>query len=204
MLEQSHIEVGAAGVGKDLPSKSPKGQSAGRGDGSRVILRRPEISRGAAGETVGIAHHVDVRCKVGKSVGYPALSDGTEPAPPLSTLKGTPLWMVVMPDHCHPPRILPFKSLPLKNGKSSTSLEMLHKADGLAPQVAGIRLNIGLVHYRQEGYPAAIPAFEFVVREVPGFSASPIFIRAMLFLHGALSGGGSYTGTARGSNNPGS
>ena len=71
MLEQSHIEVGAAGVGKDLPSKSPKGQSAGRGDGSRVILRRPEISRGAAGETVGIAHHVDVRCKVGKSVGYP-------------------------------------------------------------------------------------------------------------------------------------
>jgi hypothetical protein len=50
MIEQSHIEVGAAGVGKDLPSKSPKGQSAGRGDGSRVILGRPEISRGAAGE----------------------------------------------------------------------------------------------------------------------------------------------------------
>ena len=48
MLEQSHIEVGAAGVGKDVPSKSPDGQSAGRGEGSGVILRRPEISRGAA------------------------------------------------------------------------------------------------------------------------------------------------------------
>lgn len=73
MLEQSHIEVGAAGVGKDVPSKSTEGQSAGRGEGSGVIFRRPEISGGAAGETVGIAHHVDVRGKIGKSVRYPSV-----------------------------------------------------------------------------------------------------------------------------------
>ena len=47
------------------------------------------------------------------------------------------------------------------------ALEMLEKADSLAPQVAEIRLNIGLVHYRQDDYTAAIPAFESVVRDAP-------------------------------------
>ena len=75
MLEQSHIEVGAAGVGNDVPSKSPEGQSAGRGEGSGVILRRPEISGGAAGETVGIArlvvHSPQPQRKTTKSITVP-------------------------------------------------------------------------------------------------------------------------------------
>jgi hypothetical protein len=31
----------------------------------------PKSPEGPLEKTVGIAHHVDVRCKVGKSVGYP-------------------------------------------------------------------------------------------------------------------------------------
>ncbi len=44
---------------------------------------------------------------------------------------------------------------------------MLKKADHLAPQVAGIRLNLGLVHYRQNDFEGAISPFESVVRDVP-------------------------------------
>src|SRR5947209_8587697 len=36
----------------------------------------------------------------------PALSEGIEPAPALNTLNGVPLWMLVIPDHSHPPKIL--------------------------------------------------------------------------------------------------
>jgi tetratricopeptide (TPR) repeat protein len=45
---------------------------------------------------------------------------------------------------------------------------MLHKAEKLAPEVAGIRLNIGLVYYRQKNYLAAIGPFEAVVQQIPG------------------------------------
>ena len=46
------------------------------------------------------------------------------------------------------------------------ALATLDKAE-LAPAVAGIRLNIGLVHYRQNNFRAAIPAFASVVKDVP-------------------------------------
>jgi tetratricopeptide (TPR) repeat protein len=45
------------------------------------------------------------------------------------------------------------------------ALEMLRKAQALAPQVAGIRLNIALVYYRQYDFAAAIPPLESVVRD---------------------------------------
>jgi tetratricopeptide (TPR) repeat protein len=41
-------------------------------------------------------------------------------------------------------------------------------AEKLAPSVAGVRLNIGLVYYRQNEFGAAIPPFESVVRDMPG------------------------------------
>jgi tetratricopeptide (TPR) repeat protein len=46
-------------------------------------------------------------------------------------------------------------------------LETLHKAERLAPQVAGIRLNIGLAYYRQNEFLNAIPQFESVLRDEP-------------------------------------
>jgi len=45
---------------------------------------------------------------------------------------------------------------------------MLHEAQQLSPEVAGIRLNIGLAYYRQNKFQEAIPAFESVVRDNPG------------------------------------
>ena len=47
------------------------------------------------------------------------------------------------------------------------ALKMLHKAEQLMPQVAGIRLNIGLAYYRQNEFLQAIPSFESVVRDEP-------------------------------------
>jgi tetratricopeptide (TPR) repeat protein len=47
------------------------------------------------------------------------------------------------------------------------ALENLRKAEGLAPQVAGIRLNVGLVYYRQNDFQGAVEPFESVVRDVP-------------------------------------
>jgi tetratricopeptide (TPR) repeat protein len=47
----------------------------------------------------------------------------------------------------------------------SKALEMLTRAEQLLPQIAGIRLNIGLAYYRQSEFLQAIPAFESVVRE---------------------------------------
>jgi len=49
----------------------------------------------------------------------------------------------------------------------SRALEMLHKAEHLAPQVAGIRLNIGLAEFRQNKFREAIPPFESVIRDQP-------------------------------------
>jgi tetratricopeptide (TPR) repeat protein len=48
-----------------------------------------------------------------------------------------------------------------------TALTDLHKAEKLAPQVAGIRLNIGLVYFRQSNFGDAIKPFESVVRDAP-------------------------------------
>ena len=47
------------------------------------------------------------------------------------------------------------------------ALEMLRQAEHLLPQVAGIRLNIGLAYYRQYEFLLAIPEFESVVRDQP-------------------------------------
>ena len=47
------------------------------------------------------------------------------------------------------------------------ALELLTQAEKLAPQVAGIRLNIGLVYYRQDDFQAATAPFESVVRDQP-------------------------------------
>src|ERR1700691_5297539 len=46
-------------------------------------------------------------------------------------------------------------------------VEMLRKAEGLARGGRGIRLNIGLVYYRQNDFHAAIAPFESVVRDQP-------------------------------------
>ncbi len=47
------------------------------------------------------------------------------------------------------------------------ALEMLHRAEQLAPGVPGIHLNIGLAYFRQGKFASAIPAFEKVVAEQP-------------------------------------
>jgi tetratricopeptide (TPR) repeat protein len=47
------------------------------------------------------------------------------------------------------------------------ALTNLHKAEQIAPQVAGIRLNIALAYYRQNDFWHAIPPFESVVRDQP-------------------------------------
>jgi tetratricopeptide (TPR) repeat protein len=47
------------------------------------------------------------------------------------------------------------------------ALEMLRRAEKLAPELAGIRLNIGLAHYRQKNYRAAIEPFKSVVLQTP-------------------------------------
>jgi tetratricopeptide (TPR) repeat protein len=48
------------------------------------------------------------------------------------------------------------------------ALHYLQEAEKLAPQVSGIRLNIGLAEYRQGDYVAAISPFESVLRDEPG------------------------------------
>ncbi|MFZ1142490.1 MAG: tetratricopeptide repeat protein, partial [Candidatus Sulfotelmatobacter sp.] len=47
------------------------------------------------------------------------------------------------------------------------ALEALQKAEHLMPQVAGIRLNIGLAYYRQNEFLKATQPFESVVRDQP-------------------------------------
>jgi tetratricopeptide (TPR) repeat protein len=47
------------------------------------------------------------------------------------------------------------------------ALRELQHAEKLAPKMSGIRLNIGLVYYRQGDYVAAIPALTSVLREQP-------------------------------------
>jgi tetratricopeptide (TPR) repeat protein len=47
------------------------------------------------------------------------------------------------------------------------ALTDLKKAEKLAPQMTGIRLNIGLAYYRQNDFWHAIPAFESVVKDQP-------------------------------------
>src|SRR5436309_2539344 len=47
------------------------------------------------------------------------------------------------------------------------ALELLRTAERLAPKVPGVRLNIGLVYYRQNDFRSAIEPFETVVRDQP-------------------------------------
>ena len=47
------------------------------------------------------------------------------------------------------------------------ALATLRKAEKLAPTVAGIRLNIGLIYFRQNDFLSAIKPFESVVRQSP-------------------------------------
>lgn len=49
----------------------------------------------------------------------------------------------------------------------SKALEEPHEAEKPMPQVAGVRLNVGLAYYRQSQLFEAIPPFESVVREEP-------------------------------------
>lgn len=55
----------------------------------------------------------------------------------------------------------------MRQQKWTQALEYLNQAEKLAPQVAGIHLNIALVHYRQGQYGAAIPEFELTLRQQP-------------------------------------
>ncbi len=55
----------------------------------------------------------------------------------------------------------------MRQEKWKLALAQLEAAEKLAPNVPGIRLNIGLLHYRQGQYGEAIPAFESVVRDMP-------------------------------------
>jgi Flp pilus assembly protein TadD len=48
----------------------------------------------------------------------------------------------------------------MKRKRWSTALSELRAAETLAPRNLGIRVNIGLVYYRQNDFRAAIPAFE--------------------------------------------
>ena len=49
----------------------------------------------------------------------------------------------------------------------SQALDLLHKAEKLAPNIAGIRLNIGLAYYRQNEFHSATAPFESVLRDQP-------------------------------------
>ena len=48
------------------------------------------------------------------------------------------------------------------------AIDLLQKAEKMAPSVAGIRLNIGLAYFRQNDFASAIASFESVVRDMPG------------------------------------
>ncbi len=76
------------------------------------------------------------------------------------------------------------------------ALERLRKAEHLAPQVAGIRLNIGLVYYRQNDFQGAIAPFESVVRDVAGLLPGAVSAGVVLLLQSALRGSGKHAGAA--------
>ncbi len=62
------------------------------------------------------------------------------------------------------------------------ALEMLRRAEHLSvkPQVAGIRLNIGLAYFRQNEFLQAIPPFESVVRDQPD-SPQPRYLLGLCY-----------------------
>jgi len=62
--------------------------------------------------------------------------------------------------------------------------EMLSRAAALAPDVPGIRLNIGLSYYRQGDYPSAIGPFKSVVHDVPG-SVQARYLLGLCYLFAA-------------------
>ena len=55
----------------------------------------------------------------------------------------------------------------MRRKRWASALTSLHRAEKLAPEMTGVRLNIGLAYYRQNEYWRAIPAFESVVRDQP-------------------------------------
>src|SRR5882762_2928220 len=56
----------------------------------------------------------------------------------------------------------------MRRKRWNAAIANLERAEKLAPQVSGIRLNIGLAYYRHGDYRHAIPAFESVVKDEPG------------------------------------
>jgi tetratricopeptide (TPR) repeat protein len=60
------------------------------------------------------------------------------------------------------------------------ALTHLKKASRMMPQVAGIRLNIGIAFYRQNEFLEAIPPFESVVRDQPD-AAQPRYLLGLCY-----------------------
>ena len=60
------------------------------------------------------------------------------------------------------------------------ALQDLEKAERLMPQVAGIRLNIGLAYFRQNEFLKAIPPLESVVRDQPD-AAQPRYLLGLCY-----------------------
>ena len=63
-----------------------------------------------------------------------------------------------------------------------SALQELKTAAKLAPQVAGIRLNIGLVEYRSGDYQAAIPVFLSVLHDQPASEQARYWLGLSCFL----------------------
>jgi len=55
----------------------------------------------------------------------------------------------------------------MRRKRWSAALINLQRAEKLAPQMTGVRLNIGLAYYRQNEFWHAIPAFESVIKDQP-------------------------------------
>ena len=55
----------------------------------------------------------------------------------------------------------------MRRKRWSAALTSLHHAEKLAPEMTGVRLNIGLAYYRQNEYWQAVPAFESVIKDLP-------------------------------------
>ncbi len=74
----------------------------------------------------------------------------------------------------------------MRRQRWTQALDLLNKAERLAPNVAGIRLNIGLVYYRQNEFQSAIMPFESVCARPAEFAAGAVSSRSLLLLHRAL------------------
>ena len=61
------------------------------------------------------------------------------------------------------------------------AIDLLRKAEKMAPSAAGIRLNIGLAYFRQNDFASAISPFESVVRDMPGSELACYLLRLCYF-----------------------